>query len=111
MQVRLRRMFRAANPPTAVLASGEARDGWGRHFKIMMQHTSLVIMAIVLLCGGIAGTALTLFFAIGIFSASASSSDGPQAGAYAFLISSILAVIALIQTIRRHLRQRSTPTK
>jgi len=59
---------------------------------------------------GIAGTALTLFFAIGVFSASVSSTDGPEAGAYAFVISAILAVIALIQTIRRHLRKRSAPT-
>ena len=59
---------------------------------------------------GIAGTALTLFFAIGVFSTSVSSTDGPEAGAYAFVISAILAVIALIQTIRKHLRKRSAPT-
>jgi TRAP-type uncharacterized transport system substrate-binding protein len=57
MQLRLRRLFRAANPPTAALASGAPRDGWGRHFKIMMQHTSLVIVVIVLLCGGISAVA------------------------------------------------------
>jgi TRAP-type uncharacterized transport system substrate-binding protein len=53
MQVRLRRLFRAANPPNAVLASEDARDGWGRHFRLMMQHTGLIIMAFVLLCGGV----------------------------------------------------------
>ncbi|AMN38885.1 TAXI family TRAP transporter solute-binding subunit [Rhodoplanes sp. Z2-YC6860] len=57
MQVRLRRLFRAANPPTAVPASGDARDGWGRHFRLMMQHTGLIIMAFVLLCGGVAAFA------------------------------------------------------
>ena len=57
MRNQLRRLFRAANPPTAALASGAPRDGWRRHFKIMMQHTSLVIAAIVLLCGGIAAVA------------------------------------------------------
>lgn len=53
MQVRLRRLFRAANPPTAVLASGGTRDGWGRHVRLMMQHTGLIVMALVLLCGGL----------------------------------------------------------
>jgi TRAP-type uncharacterized transport system substrate-binding protein len=57
MQNQLRRLFRAANPPAMPLGSGAARDGWGRHFKIMMQHTSLVIMAIVLLCGGVTAVA------------------------------------------------------
>src|SRR5690349_5577495 len=54
MQVQLRRLFRAANPPTAVLASDAARDGWGRHFRLMMQHTGLITIAFMLLCGGLA---------------------------------------------------------
>src|SRR5215213_5848821 len=57
MQNQLRRLFRAANPPAVPRASSAPRDGWGRHFKIMMQHTSLVIVAIVLLCGGVTAVA------------------------------------------------------
>ena len=57
MQNQLRRLFRAANPPAAAPASGAARERRRRRFRIMMQHTSLVIMAIVLLCSGIGAVA------------------------------------------------------
>jgi TRAP-type uncharacterized transport system substrate-binding protein len=57
MQPRLRRLFRAANPPTAMLTSDTARDGWGRRFRLMMQHTGLIVAAIALLCGGVAALA------------------------------------------------------
>jgi TRAP-type uncharacterized transport system substrate-binding protein len=57
MQPRLRRLFRAANPPTAMRTSDTARDGWGRRFRLMMQHTGLIVVAIALLCGGVAALA------------------------------------------------------
>jgi TRAP-type uncharacterized transport system substrate-binding protein len=57
MRNQLRRLFRAANPPTAAPASGASRQGRNRRFRIMMQHTSLVIMAIVLLSSGIGAVA------------------------------------------------------
>jgi TRAP-type uncharacterized transport system substrate-binding protein len=57
MQDRLRRLFRFANPPTATLASSAPRDARSRRFGLMLQHPSLIITAIVLMCGGIAAFA------------------------------------------------------
>src|ERR1051326_9637426 len=57
MQVQLSRLFRAANPPIALHTSGAPRDGWDRRFRLMMQHTGLVVVTIALLCGGLAAAA------------------------------------------------------
>jgi TRAP-type uncharacterized transport system substrate-binding protein len=57
MQVQLRRLFRAVNPPTALYTSGAPRDRWDRRFRLMMQHTGLVAVTIALLCGGLAAAA------------------------------------------------------
>src|ERR1051325_10965032 len=57
MKVQLGRLFRAANPPTALHASCPPRDGWDRRFRLMMQHTGLVAVTIALLCGGLAAAA------------------------------------------------------
>src|SRR6476661_6648957 len=65
MRVALRRLFRLSNPPVEPM-SPEARPrpdarprGLSRRFRIMLRHTSLIIIVAALLCGG-AGTVVYL---------------------------------------------------
>jgi TRAP-type uncharacterized transport system substrate-binding protein len=54
MRVALRRLFRLAKPPVGSVSPAPRPRGWARRFKIMMQHTWLIIIAACLLGGGLA---------------------------------------------------------
>jgi TRAP-type uncharacterized transport system substrate-binding protein len=57
MRVALRRMFRISNPPTGPMNPGERKEGWQRRARIMLRHTALILVALVLLSGGVGAIA------------------------------------------------------
>src|SRR6478672_613094 len=59
MRVALRRLFRLSNPPVTPMSPDARPKGLSRRFRIMLRHTSLIIIVAALLCGG-AGTVVYL---------------------------------------------------
>ena len=57
MRVALRRLFRLAEPPVGPMNPDARPRGPSRRFKIMMQHTWLMMTAAILLCGGLGAVA------------------------------------------------------
>jgi uncharacterized membrane protein YdfJ with MMPL/SSD domain len=53
MRVALRRLFRLSKPPFGSKDPNARPRGWRRRFKIMLQHTWLIIVVVCLLAGGL----------------------------------------------------------
>ena len=57
MRIALRRLFRLSNPPVEPMNLDARPRGSGRRFKIMMQHTWLMMTVAILLCVGLGAVA------------------------------------------------------
>ena len=56
MHASLKRLFRITNPPAGPFRLvGRHRIAWRRRLRLMMQHTWLIVIALVLLCAGVGG--------------------------------------------------------